>query len=632
LGLTADPDDRSSSPDVAPCFQEVLTQRLSRRGLLKLIAAGGLMACVPRQPLHGAEAQSPAPELDFAEIPHGRDDTVHVPSGHDGQVLLRWGDPLFADMPDFDPLAQDAAGQRRRFGYNNDFVAFMPFRDGVDQDARGLLVVNHESTQAPLMFPGSPSPLRLTRPQCDVEIAAHGISVVEVRHRQGQWRVQLDSSHNRRVTPETPARLSGPAAGHPRLRTSYSSDGVRSLGTYGNCAGGVTPWGTVLTAEENVQFYFTGDPRRGPEAENYRRFGRYGWGMFAWGRHYSRWNLEQEPREPLHTGWIVEIDPYDAEFVPRKRTALGRFKHEGCGVHLNSDGRVVAYMGDDQRFEYIYRFLSAGRFDPHDRAGNLSLLDEGELSVADFRADGTVVWHALTFGHGPLTPRNGFHSQADVVLDARRAADLMGATRMDRPEEVEVNPLSGEVFVMLTKNQKRASTDTDAVNPRGPNRFGHVLTLVPPGGDHAMPEYRWELFLLAGDPQQRGHGAVYHPDISRHGWFLAPDNCAFDRHGRLWITTDGNDAAGIADGIWACATSGARRALTRHFLRAPLGAEPSGPCFTPGDTTLFCAIQHPGEGSTFDHPSTRWPDFDQRMPPRPALVAVTRSDGGNIGG
>jgi secreted PhoX family phosphatase len=464
-----------------------------------------------------------------------------------------------------------------------------------------------------------------------VEIAAHGLSIVEIRRREHQWRIHLASSYNRRVTPLTPARLTGPAAGHPRLRTAYSSDGVRSLGTYGNCAGGVTPWGTVLTAEENVQFYFTGDWRNGPEAENNRRFGKYGWGLFGWGRHYPRWDLAQTPREPLHTGWIVEIDPHDPRFVPRKRTALGRFKHEGCGVHVNGDGRVVAYMGDDQRFEYIYRFLSAGRFDPHNQAENLSLMDEGELSVAEFRADGTLLWHPLVYGRGPLTSENGFHSQADVVLDARRAADLMGATRMDRPEEVEVNPVSGQVFVMLTKNHKRSSSATDAANPRGPNLFGHVLTLEPPAGDHTVPEYRWEIFLLAGDPGQADHGALYHPDISRHGWFLAPDNSTFDRHGRLWITTDGTGIAGFADGIWACETTGPRRALTRHFLRAPVGAEASGPCFTPDDTTLFCSIQHPGEQSTFDRPSTRWPDFDRRKPPRPAVVAVTRSDGGEIG-
>lgn len=424
-------------------------------------------------------------------------------------------------------------------------------------------------------------------------------------------------------------QITGPAAGSKRLQTPDSPDGVQTRGTYGNCAGGVTPWGTILTGEENVDYFFGGDYSNSGETDNYQEFGMQSRHRGSWSKHFARWDMSQTPAEPLHMGWIVEIDPYDPTSVPKKRTVLGRYKHEGANVHINPDGRVVAYSGDDQQFQFLYKFVSLNRYQPDNRAANLRLLDEGQLFCARFSDDGTLRWLPLKVGRGPLTSANGFNHQGDVMLDCRKAAKLLGATPMDRPEDVEVNPVNGQVYVMLTNNSRRKPDNTDAANPRGPNRAGQIVELIAPKGDHASETFNWEMLIVAGPKDEPG--TKYHPQISANGWLACPDNCAFDKLGNLWIATDGAEQYDVADGIWACELSGAYRALTKRFLRTPLGAELCGPFFTPDSENLFCAVQHPGQGSTFDKPSTRWPDFDDSLPPRPSVVVITKQGGGRIG-
>lgn len=627
-----DEDDRPSNPSKGPVFQDVAQEMLSRRGFLKGVVAASSAAAVSGV-LGGCVSSSPS-TLGFPEVPHGLDEELHTPDAHQAEVVIRWGDPLLPGAPDFDPWKQSAKAQSMQFGYNNDFLAFMPLPAGSQNSDHGLLVSNHEYTAGDMMFPGSPKPEEETREQVNAGMMAHGLSVVEIRKDGlGRWNTVQGSRFARRITPHTVMQLEGPAAGHQRVKTRDCPDGRKVFGTFGNCAGGVTPWGTIITAEENIQKCFMGDPNDDPEAESLKRFGFKNKKIWrAWGKYHERFLLGKVPRTPNHYGWLVEIDPYDPTSVPRKHTALGRFKHEGCGLVIDpKTQRVVAYSGDDQRFEYVYRFVSEGAFNPDDRKANMTLLDQGTLSVARFESDGRLRWLPLVFGQGPLTKENGFASQADVVIDARRAADLLGATPMDRPEDVEVNPVTGSVFVMLTLNDKRTEAQRNAPNPRANNLGGQIVELVAPGLDHTADVFHWDFLLLAGDPNKKEQRARYHQDISENGWFYAPDNCAFDRKGRIWIATDGSGKQGIADGIWACDVRGPGRALTRRFLAAPVGAEVCGPCFTPDNRTFFCAIQHPGEKSSFDRPSTRWPDFDPTMPPRPAVVAITRRDGGVIG-
>ena len=635
-------EDIGSNPDPRRPIGELIAERLSRRGLLGGAAVALVAGPAAAQDTGNTPNAGPS-SLTFPELRHQMAQRDAVAEGHEIQVVIRWGDPILADAPEFDPRAQTAAKQARQFGYNNDYLDFFPLPRGSGRADRGLLVVNHEYTNPGLMFAGLGSGrsalASITPEQMAIERAAMGLSVVEVRREGGRWGHVRDSALNRRITVETPVRVSGPAAGHARMRTNADPTGTRVLGTMNNCAGGNTPWGTVLTAEENFNLYFGGEAAlTGAQAAAYKRYGIGKDPLYPWGRAEARFDLDKEPNEPNRFGWVVEFDPHDPESVPVKRTALGRFKHEGATHAISRDGRVVIYMGDDERFDYVYRFVTARPWNPQDPAANRDLLDEGTLSVAKFEANGTLRWMPLVQGQGPLTAANGFETQGDVVIEARRAADLLGATPMDRPEDVETNPGNGRVYVMLTNNGDRTAQQVDAANPRARNTQGHVIEIIPPGAggrevDHAAAEMRWGIFLVAGRPGIDA-GAQYHRATSNDGWLSCPDNCAFDGKGRIWIATDGApSAAGIADGLYAADTAGPGRALTRLFYQAPTGAEVCGPRFTPDDQTVFLAIQHPGEdsGSTFERPSTRWPDFREDMPPRPSVIAIVKKGGGAVG-
>lgn len=671
--------DRGTSPETEPTLGDIVQQRLGRREIMRgMLATSAVAAFGPAVPvaLMGGEAKAaPAAataaagkqagfSFAFEELVRGVDGNQHVAAGYDADVLIRWGDPLFADSPAFDPYKQTADSQLKQFGYNCDYTGYYPLPLGSTNSDHGLLWVNHEYTQAEMMFPGvAPEgqdrypPEAITKEIVDVEMAAHSGSIVEVkRDASGKWTYVKGSKYNRRINAlNTKIALTGPAAGHARLKTKDDPTGRTVIGMVGNCAGGVTPWGTVLSGEENIDGYFMGKiDQTHPEQRNYDRM-TVPSSYSQWGRFYDRFHVNKEVNEANRFGWMVEIDPYEPNSTPRKLTALGRFKHEGAGVTLNKNGHIIVYMGDDQRFEHLYRFVSKGTFNPADRKANMQLLDEGTLSVARFDADGTVTWLPLVHGQGPLTAANGFKDQGDVLITARLAATLLGATRMDRPEDVEVSPKTGQVYVMLTNNDDRLDNDpihpvqsrVDAVNPRATNSWGHLVELTPPGGDHTAAKFKWDILVKAGNPADPKTGANFNPATTENGWFSCPDNCAFDSMGRLWIGTDqGNKwqwTSGSSDGVWAVETQGPLRGTARLFYRVPAGAELTGPTFTPDDQTLFVSVQHPGSDAvdmmtksgnkqgTFADPGTRWPDFNDKMPPRPSVVAITKKGKGVIG-
>ena len=583
---------------------------MSRRTALKTL--GAAVATAGWRP---ALAMT-TPELTFGDVSHAITPRLRVPEGYRADILMRWGDPVLAGAPTWDPRRLDAAAQTKQFGYNNDFIAFIP----LDGPRRGLLCVNHEYTNHELMFPATKKGQALSRARCEVELAAHGHSVLEVREVDGRWRVVPDSRYARRLDAlTTRIALSGPAAGHRRLKTEADPTGREVLGLLGNCAGGVTPWGTILIAEENFHKYFGNDPDASPERRNLREvgIGTPKQPKYKWWRHFPRFDVVRTPCEANRFGWVIEYDPRDPTRQPVKRTALGRRWHECATCVQAPDGRLVVYGGDDAIFQHLYRFVSRDPVDV-DPAANRDLLDHGTLSVARFEVDGTLRWLPMVFGEGPLTAAYDFHHPADVLIECRRAAKLLGATPLDRPEDIEVDPVSGRVYIMCTQNNARGAAYVDGPNPRGPNPAGHILELVPPstGGKvhHEATTVRWEMLLLAG------------------GDFANPDNAAFDRYGRLWVSTDGaQDTAKGADGLWHCGLDGAGRGTVRRLVALPDGGECCGPCFTPDARTLFISVQHPGEGSSFDAPSTRWPDFDPKHPPRPSVVAISRADGKVVG-
>ncbi len=648
--LLEENDGPGHNPTDNATMGELIAARFSRRGFLKgSLAVSAIAATVSPMALMLADDARAGSKsaFTFEEVEAGIDEKHHVAAGYDADVLLRWGDALFPDSPEFDPLNQTPEAQAKQFGYNNDYVGYIPV-DGSSE--HGILVVNHEYTNEHLMFPGIVKVVEgklevapADQKRVDIEMAAHGGTVVEIRKTGGKWQVVKDGKLNRRITANTEMQLSGPVAGHDRVKTNADSSGQKVFGMINNCSGGVTPWGTYVSGEENIHGYFLGKlPEDSKEAANYKRMG-IPEGVYDWGNFHDRFDLSKDPNEANRFGWVVEIDVNDPNSIPKKRTAMGRFKHEGADSIVAKDGRVVFYLGDDERFDYVYKFVTAGKFNPDDRASNLDLLDEGTLYVAKFDVDGTIAWLPVVFGEGPLTEANGFHSQADVLIETRRAGDLLGATKMDRPEDIGPNGVNGKVYVMLTNNTKRKDDQVDPVNPRAKNAFGHIVEIAEEDGNFAATKGKWEILLKCGDPSVADVGASFSTDTTKNGWFGMPDNCAVDADGRLWVSTDGNSPkeTGRTDGIWAVDTEGAARATSKLFFRVPVGAEMCGPLMLPDMATMMVAVQHPGDGgedwkpfgrpSYYEDLSTRWPDFKDNMPVRPSVLAITKKGGGKIG-
>ncbi len=608
-----------------------------------VVQSGGLAAAATsasRKP--GPSRAGALGHASFVPVEPNKRDAFTVAQGFDHDVVIRWGDPVVKGAPEFDAHAQSVAAARRQFGYNCDYVGLLPL-----DDEEALLVVNHEYTDENLMFPtGVYTAEEIKR----IAIANHGMSVVKVRrHRPaGSWkRAGLGHAReNRRIHDATPFRLTGPVAGDARVRTGADPSGTTVLGTLNNCAGGTTPWGTVLSGEENFNQYF--DKGTGLDARyaaQYARYGITGAGK-GWGTVDPRFDLSKEPHEPHRFGWIVEIDPYDPTSTPRKHTMLGRFKHEGANIALSAEGHAVAYMGDDERGDYLYKFVSADKYDARGtraaRAKNLELLTKGTLYVArlvgdgteDGLFDGTGTWIPLTTDTQSFVP--GF-SVAAVLLFTRLAADKVAPTKMDRPEDVEPNPVNGKVYAALTNNSDRGvKYGTDEANPvassmvrasiaapltsaKG-NRNGYVLELTPGGGDHAATTFTWDLFLVCGDPAapETYFGGF---DKAKVSPISCPDNVSFDTAGNLWISTDGN-VLGSNDGVFRVPVAGPNRGQVQQFCTVPKGAEACGPLVTDQDRSLFVAVQHPGEidGATFEQQASTWPHTDAF--PRPSVVVA----------
>ncbi|KAB1149499.1 PhoX family protein [Streptomyces luteolifulvus] len=649
---------------------DVIAGAIGRRSMMRaaaivtVAAAAGSATVVGARPAQAAQASQAATGetaakpafgtkgargLRFTPVAPNTTDAVVAPDGYGQNVVIRWGEPILRGAPAFDPENQTAAAQAGQFGYNNDFLALLPLPG---ERHRQLLVANHEYTDEILMFRGY-DPANPTRQQVEVAWAAHGLAAVVVEEDRRTGKLTPVSRHplNRRVTATTEFRLTGPAAGSDLLKTSVDPTGTKVLGTLNNCSGGTTPWGTTLHGEENFNQYFANASRATDK--------RYGIGTTAterkWERFDKRFDIAQEPNEVHRFGYVVEFDPYDPTSTPRKHTALGRFKHEAATVRLTADGRPVVYSGDDERFDYFYKFVSSKRVKKGSsravREHNLSLLDEGTLYVAkltgdspaieidgsgtlpsDGEFDGSGQWIPLATAtaDGAVSHVEGMTAD-EVFVFTRLAGDKVGATKMDRPEDIQPSPVSGRVYVVLTNNSNRGKTGSaaaDEANPRNSNKHGHILELTERWNRPESTRFAWSLFLVAGDPDDPATYFAGFPkdDVSP---ISCPDNVAFDPYGNLWISTDGNQL-GSHDGLFGVATRGERRGELKQFLTVPTGAETCGPIIQ--DRRVLVAVQHPGEidGASVEKPASVWPDGPGKIV-RPAVVAVWRKDGCDIG-
>jgi uncharacterized protein len=564
------------------------------------------------------------PRLGFTPLAAGlRADTVTVPKGYSWQVLAPWGDPIVPSGPAFANGKGTAADQNLQMGMHHDGMHYFPIRKR-GRRQRGLMVINHEYIDQTFLFgyPGKAPFPDLTTEQLDLALAAHGVSIIDIVRDDGKWLLQ-ESKFARRVTTNTPVEFSGPVAeDHPMLVT-----GAEPRGTVNNCSMGHTPWNTYLACEENFNGYFgSTSPDFKPDPLQ-ARYGLTATG-FDYGWHTapdSRFDLAKNPNEPHRFGWVVEIDPFDPDHTPVKRTALGRFKHEGAFVQVSKKDRVVVYMGDDQDGDYLYKYVSADSYQEMLEHG-VSPLDEGTLYVAKFADDGSGIWLAVVHGEGPLTEANGWKDQADVLIRTRLAADALGASKLDRCEWTSVDPVTGTCYVSMTNGSGGRGKVSGDRAPKVGNPFGQIVRWEEADGDHAAMTFTWEVFLFAGDPTKT---TVPNTNVSDENRFGSPDGLWIDQSRRVWIETDVSnsklhkgDYDRMGNNQMLCADPDTKE--VRRFLSGPEGCEITGVIGTPDQKTLFINIQHPGETqpSTFPFGTT---------PPRSCTIVITKDDGGQIG-
>ncbi|KAB7613313.1 PhoX family phosphatase [Amylibacter sp. SFDW26] len=622
--LSFDEFDEINSPRTEdPQFDAVVDAAISRRGFLSGVLTFGAGTFVMGTSSLVNVAEAATDRFGFKQVAASTDDTISVPEGYKWDMLVKWGDPLWSDAPEFDEATRGtAASQLRAFGDNNDGMSMFAIGN------RHVLVANNEYTNRPIIYGNRDSKLPETPDDVAKGKAAHGVTVAEV-HKVGEnWEVIKDSPLNRRITADTPMELTGPAAGHDLLKTSADPSGTQSLGTWNNCGNGETPWGTYLACEENFNGYFSSSDK---EMELPQRFKRYGIGHDDWGYNWAmtdeRFDISKNPNEPNRAGYVVEIDPTDPTSTPKKRTALGRFKHENADVVVAPNGKIVVYMGDDERGEFLYRYVSNGYY--AEGGDTEDLLTDGILYAAKFTDDQRGEWLALT-------PETTGLSQAEICIHTRQAASIVGATTMDRPEWVTHNPTQIEAYVALTNNKNRGvkpnkggdATPVDGPNPRAENKYGQILRWVPDMQDHANDAFSWDIFALAGNPDVHDDEYAGSPNINSGNMFNSPDGISFDSKGLLWIQTDGKysnegDFAGMGNNqmlVGDPATGEIRR-----FLVGPKEAEITGIAWSADRKTAFVGVQHPGEKG-----NSHFPNGGTSVP-RSGIVAISRADNQPIG-
>lgn len=664
-----DQENISSNSSRNEHFDEVVERVMSRRNVIKsglglsaaMFLGGSLTACGGGSS-SGSGGPAAAARLGFTAVAANSGSQITVPAGYSYQVMAPWGSPLFSNSPAWKgDGSETAADQALQVGDNHDGMHFFPL-DGKSQSDEGLLVMNHEYINPEYFYKpeaGQVYPEVWTLDKVLKGQNGHGISVLHVRRVSGQWQVQVGSSFNRRLTGNSPMQITGPAAGHALMKTTTETSGSIAYGTLNNCGNGFTLWGTYLTCEENFNGYFGANSGNAPTDPSMLRYGLAAGGFgYRWHEHDDRFDYELEPNEANRFGWIVEIDPFDPTSIPKKRTALGRIKHENAAMTLAADGRVVVYMGDDQANDYAYKFVSDGKYIAGNLVNNRNLLDSGKLYVARFMA-GAVTGDMMGDGEWVLLDKAAnstlaadarFADQAEVLIKTRLAADAVGATKMDRPEWVTVHPSTGEVYLTLTNNSGR--TVTDDANPRAGNRFGQIVRWREAGNDAAALAFAWDLFVLAGNPTAAAAQTGLNlgsANVTVDNTFNSPDGLAFAPNGLLWIQTDGSNAntgrhAGQGNNQMLVADPVSKE--IRRFLVGPDGCEVTGITFTPDMKTVFINIQHPGENSgpnavAVDLPTnptafSNWPEGEPGITgsmgrPRSATVVIWKSDGGVVG-
>ena len=633
---------------MAKDIHSLIDARLSRRQLMQYGIGALFSTALPRAfsetEVSQGIKQGIQSLLGFKSIPIAHLlDKVVVPEGYRAEVFYRWGDPI-SDGATFKMDASNTAEEQlQQAGMHHDALQFYPLKNPNEQ---GLLVMNHEYIDAQILHADGgtfDAPDNYTLKKTLKEQYAHGVSVIEVLKKEGQWQIVRPSNYARRLTAVTPMSISGPVAGTKYIQTQADPEGKEILGTFNNCSNGKTPWGTYLTCEENFNDYFDLASTEGLTAKQKQAFKRYNikHSYYGWHKNDERFNASLHPNEPNRFGWIVEFDPYDPKSKPAKRTALGRFSHENVAHNLSKSGRVAFYSGDDAKFEYIYKFVTEKEWDGTQGPHHGHLLDEGVLYVARFNEDGTGQWLALEFGQHGLTVEMGFENQADVLVHARKAADVVGATPMDRPEWITTHPDSGDIYVSMTNNSKRGKegqADSDAANPRDNNKFGHIIKIVEE--DAVSTSFTWDVSVLAGDELHQG--------TIKGDTYANPDGLMIDSRGVMWVQTDVSTSK-LNSGDYAQFGNNQMLAVdpvngeTRRFLTGPVGCEVTGIALTPDLKTMWVNIQHPGELSELPsskgrqkspqdpNATSNWPDHKANGRPRSATVLITKNDGGFIG-